>query len=200
MKRYFLSVLFFISICFSSQAQIQDGLKSLKNKESIYIEKQLKKMRRSKCYKRVKPALSNSQITVIYRTPLKSNLKKPKKEECTSEQILNSIEFMYFNSKKFPDNYIHLLDTVSMIEISREEGWGTACHKQSEHVMIKVELLKTVNRVSPDFILMIEMGYYYFLVKDYQIVAVLSFDNELVTLSDFIDKFYDEMFSRFPDY
>ena len=111
---------------------------------------------------------------------------------------MDNLEFLYYNNRKYPNHYVYLYDTIANVEFSYEEGWGVFCLYEYEglgwgikKVIIPVHV--TIDSIHPDFVFM--MGnfsvYYYFLVKDNDIF-MLSADNNLMSLNDFIENYFDK--------
>jgi len=194
-----LSWIFLSLICCNLFAQINDTdeFRGVMSKETTYLKKTEKKIRRSSCYKMIKkqfPSIVNGKIQIVYTMDLK---KKLTREEFTYRNIMDNIEFRYHNSKKFPDNQVHFFDKTSYSIIDYEKGQGIGClwdYDRSGALSLENYIIPnhaTIDTMQPDFVFMAFSVYFYFLVKGDEIY-VLSYENELMSLSEFVEKYYDE--------
>lgn len=160
------------------------------------MKKAEKKIRKSKCYRDVKkkhPSIANGKIQIIYSLDLKKRLTR---EEFTYGNIMNNLEFRYWNSRKSPDSHVYLYDATSNVIFSYEEGWGISCLYEYEgngwglkNYIIPLHV--TIDNVQPDFVFMAISITWYFLVKGDEIY-VLLYGNKLMSLNDFVENHYDE--------
>ena len=198
MERKIFLWFFFSLICCNLFAQFNKTgeFRRIMSKEPVYLKKAEKKIRNSDCYKRVKkqyPSVVNGKIQIVYDLRLNKELTR---EEFTYRNIMDNLEFLYYNNRKYPNNHVYLYDAKANVEISYEEDRGVFCSYDYdgsggfdiEKYNIPVHV--TIDNMQPDFVFMAISVYYYFLVKGNDIY-VLSADNNLMSLNDFIEKYFD---------
>ena len=169
----------------------------VKSNEAAYLKKAEKKIRRSECYKILKkknPSIVDGILQIEYNLRLK---KKLTREEFTYCNIMDNLEFRYYNSRKFPDNNVYIFDATTNSMITYEESSGIFCsydYNRSGGSDVKKYIIPshiTIDNVKPDFIFTLDnVGGIIFLVKEKEIFT-LFYENMLLNLNDFVDNYYD---------
>jgi len=169
-----------------------DEYKKVRSNKPAYLKKAEKKIRKSKCYRYLKkkyPSIANGKMQIIYSLDLK---KKLTHEEFTYPNIMDNLEFRYWNNRKFPDNHVYLYDATSNVIFSYEEGYGLFCYYDGSGLKEEIISHVTIDNVQPDIVFMSNISIMlYFLVKGDEIY-VLPIGKKLMTLNDFVENHYDE--------
>ena len=194
-------LLIFLSlICCIIYAQFNNTLEyeKVKSNETAYLKKAEKKIRKSACYKIIKkeyPSVVDGILQIEYNLRLK---KKLTREEFTYCNIMDNLEFRYYNNRKFPDNHVNIFDATTNSIITYEESWGIFCsydrnwREESDVEKYIIPSHVTIDNVKPDFVFTLDnVGGILFLVKEKEIFT-LFYENKLLNLNDFVYNYYDK--------